>query len=233
MKIKISALWLSCSIVLFVLVLSVVLFVSVREYNTNFWFSYGFILLSWGFLLSVTMHTSFASKTGTRNRFLRMPRLLFSAIYVLLQLTAGILIMAFPAFNSTAAFVLQLLLACVYGIIVFFTSAFRDKSIYKENSTSSSTEFVRKLCVDAGNLLECCSAPETHSILSQFIENVRYSDPVSTEKAYDYEVRIMELLDALKEKIHIQPISNTQKIVEEMNHLLTQRNTVCAISKQQ
>jgi len=218
--------------VLFVLfaVINIVAFVLVNDFTANFWSGYVFITIAWISLLFTTLITI---KTHNHERafFLAAPQILICLVYALLQMIAGIAIIAIPKFNLPASIAIQTILFALFLIIELGLSVYKKRAVVKPETRQNSVTFKKTMLVDLTNAISRCKSQPLKQKLNEIEELLTYSDPVSSEETIEYENRISELFSQVKNSLYQQESYPATLLCNEIAILIKQRNEICAASK--
>lgn len=196
--------------------------------TTVFWFSFAFTLIA----LCVTvyaLYTAFLKKPDARSRFYGFPIARIGVIYGGGQLAVGLLFMALgkwiPAWLAVVVYA-ALLGAAIIGLVnadaVVETIHTQDRKLKKD------VAFMRSLQSKANQMAAQCHLPE----VQQFCENVRYSDPVSSEALAEIEGALSAVADDLQAAIVEGNNGRTCQLAQKADNLLCERNRLCKLNKQ-
>lgn len=192
-----------------------------------FWFSFAFTLIAFG-VTAYALYTAFLKKPDARSRFYGFPIARIGVLYGGVQLAVGLLFMALgkwiPAWLAVLVYA-ALLGAAVIGLVsadaVVETIHTQDRKLKKD------VAFMRSLQSKANQMAAQCSLPE----LQQFCENVRYSDPVSSEALAEIERDLSAAVDDLQAAIVDGDSGVICQLARKADTLLSERNRVCKLNK--
>ena len=193
-----------------------------------FWFSFVFTLIAFG-VAAYALYTAFLKKPDVRSRFYGFPIARIGVLYCGIQLAAGLLFMALgkwiPAWLAVLVYA-AMLGAAVIGLVsadaVVETIHTQDRKLKKD------VAFMRSLQSKANQMAAQCHLPE----VQQFCENVRYSDPVSSEALAEIEGALSAVADDLQAAIVEGNNGRTCQLAQKADNLLCERNRLCKLNKQ-
>lgn len=219
-----SALCLGVLLMLYILLAFLIPFVK----TAVFWFSFAFTLIAFG-VTAYALYTAFLKKPDARSRFYGFPIARIGVIYGGGQLAVGLLFMALgkwiPAWLAVVVYA-ALLGAAIIGLVsadaVVETIHTQDRKLKKD------VAFMRSLQSKANQMAAQCHLPE----VQQFCENVRYSDPVSSEALAEIEGALSAVADDLQAAIVEGNNGRTCQLAQKADNLLCERNRLCKLNKQ-
>lgn len=219
-----SALCLGVLLMLYILLALLIPFVK----TAVFWISFVFTLVAFA-VTGWALYTAFLKKSDARSRFYGFPIARIGVIYGGAQLAAGLLFMALgkwiPVWLAVLVYA-AMLGAAVIGLVsadaVVETIHTQDRKLKKN------VAFMRSLQSKANQMAAQCSLTE----VQQFCENVRYSDPVSSEALAEIEGDLSAAVDDLQAAIVEGNNGRTCQLAQKANNLLCERNRLCKLNKQ-
>lgn len=193
-----------------------------------FWISFVFTLIAFG-VTAFSLYTAFLKKPDARSRFYGFPIARIGVIYGGGQLAVGLLFMALgkwiPAWLAVVVYA-ALLGAAIIGLVsadaVVETIHTQDRKLKKD------VAFMCSLQSKANQMAAQCHLPE----VQQFCENVRYSDPVSSEALAEIEGALSAVADDLQAAIVEGNNGRTCQLAQKADNLLCERNRLCKLNKQ-
>lgn len=192
-----------------------------------FWFSFVFTLIAFC-VTGYALYTAFLKKPDARSRFYGFPIARIGVLYGGVQLAVGLLFMALgkwiPAWLAVLVYA-AMLGAAVIGLVsadaVVETIHTQDQKLKKD------VTFMRSLQSKANQMAAQCSLPE----VQQFCENVRYSDPVSSEALAEIERDLSAAVDDLQAAIVDGDKGVISQLARKADTLLSERNRLCKLNK--
>lgn len=148
-------------------------------------------------------------------------------IYLVYQLIALAVLVAYPALPVWATVIINVLIVCISAICMITAEIGRDIVNNVEEKVQSKVSYIREIQTD----IEIIAERESDSAIKQKIlklaEKVRYSDPISSDELFELEKKIS---DKVKE---LNNADDKSAIVDEIELLLLDRNKKCLIIKGQ
>jgi len=204
--------------------INVVSFALPTAKTTSFWVAYIFTIIA--FVAQIFIwNIGFKDNTPLRSKFLGIPVIRVGYIYLVLQLIALAVLVAYPALPVWATIIINVLIVGISAICMITAEIGRDIISNVEEKVQSKVSYIREIQID----IEIAAGRESDSAIKQKIlklaEKVRYSDPISSDKLSELEKRIS---DKVKE---INNADDKSAIVDEIELLLLERNKKCKIYK--
>lgn len=192
-----------------------------------FWISFVFTLVAFA-VTGWSLYTAFLKKPDVTSRFYGFPIARIGVIYGGGQLAASLLLMALgkwtPAWLAVLVYA-AMLGAAVIGLVsadaVVETIHTQDQKLKKD------VTFIGSLQSKANQMAAQCSLPE----MRQFCENVRYSDPVSSEALAEIERDLSAAVDDLQSAVVDGDTEMIAQLVRKADGLLGERSRVCKLNK--
>ena len=192
-----------------------------------FWLSFGFTLVAFG-VTAFSLYTAFLKKPGAKSRFYGFPLAKIGVLYGGTQLLLGLLFMALGKWVPVwvAALVYAIALgAAVIGLVS--ADAVAEEIHTQDEQLKANVAFMRALQSKVNQMAAQCSLPE----VKQFSEEVRYSDPVSSDALSDIERDLSAAVDDLQAAIVDGDNAAALQLVKKADNLLKERNRLCKLNK--
>lgn len=192
-----------------------------------FWLSFGFTLAAFG-VTAFSLYIAFLKKPDARSRFYGFPIAKIGVIYGGAQLLLGLLFMALGKWVPVwvAALVYAIALgAAVIGLVS--ADAVVEEIHAQDEQLKANVAFMRALQSKVNQMAAQCSLPE----VKQFSEEVRYSDPVSSDALSDIERDLSAAVDDLQAAIVDGDNGAASQLVKKADNLLKERNRLCRLNK--
>ena len=205
-------------------IVSVVAFALPTAKTTSFWVAYIFTCIA--FVAQVFIwNIGFKDNTPLRSKFLGIPVIRVGCIYLVFQLIALAVLVAYPALPVWATIIINVLIVGISAICMITAEIGRDIVSNVEEKVQSKVSYIREIQTD----IEIAAERESDSAIKQKLlklaEKVRYSDPISSDELSELEKRIS---DKVKE---LNNADDKSAIVDEIELLLLERNKKCKIYK--
>lgn len=218
------ALCLGVLLMLYILLAFLIPFVK----TAVFWISFVFTLVAFA-VTSWALYTAFLKKPDATSRFYGFPIARIGVIYGGGQLVVGLLFMALgkwiPAWLVVLVYA-AMLGATVIGLVS--ADAVVETIHTQDGKLKKDVAFMRVLQSKANQMAAQSSLPE----VQQFCENVRYSDPVSSEALAEIEGALSAAADDLQAAIVEGNNGRICQLAQKADHLLCERNRLCKLNKQ-
>ena len=218
------ALCLGVLLMLYILLAFLIPFVK----TAVFWISFVFTLVAFA-VTGWALYTAFLKKPDATSRFYGFPIARIGVIYGGGQLVVGLLFMALgkwiPAWLVVLVYA-AMLGATVIGLVS--ADAVVETIHTQDGKLKKDVAFMRVLQSKANQMAAQCHLPE----VQQFCENVRYSDPVSSEALAEIEGNLSAAVDDLQAAIVEGNNGRICQLAQKVNNLLCERNRLCKLNKQ-
>lgn len=200
----------------------VILFLPLTR-NLLFWLAYAFDVVAIIGQLPI-MSLAFKNGQDAKSRFYGFPIARVGLIYLVVQFIAGTVVMLLcewvPLWLAMILFVCILAFAIV-GVIG--TDTMRDKVEKIDSETISHTQMMRELSSKVKQLSE----HYTYSQLAKLAEEIRYSDPVSSDALRAVEERLSHSIDALTKALAEGNADLINRLIQNTFSILNERNQLC------
>jgi len=197
------------------------------EHNTSVWISYGFIHFAYLMLLI----TPKLIRKGKSYAIFGFSLYSISATYFLIEFVTGVVFILLSPKSSSAAFLVQICIAGLYGIIFVSHMLANEHTANTEEKRQSQIEFVKEAATKIKILLENTSDKETKKKIEQIYDTI-YSSPIkSNPKLAQIEDNILQDINKLacelktENKEFIMSAANSLlSLIKERNNLLMNNN---------
>ena len=211
-------------LVLYILVAFLIPFV----HTAVFWVSFVFTLIAFG-VVGASFYIAFIINPDAKSRFYGFPIAKIGVMYGAAQLLAGLIFMALglwiPVWAAVLVYAL-LLGAAVIGLIS--ADAVREEIQRQDNKLKKDVSFMRNLQSKVNQMATQCAAPE----LRQFAEDIRYSDPVSSDALTDIEQELAAAVEELQAAVVDGDSESVAQLCRKASAVLAERNRLCKLNKQ-
>ena len=191
------------------------------------WLSFGFTLVAFA-VTGWALYTAFLKKPGSTSRFYGFPIARIGVIYGGGQLVCGLAFMALGKWIPTWLAVLvyaAMLGAAVIGLMGAETVV--DTIQSQDQKLKQDVRFMRELQSKVNQMAAQCSLPE----VKQFCENIRYSDPVSSEALAEIDLDLSAAVDNLQSSIVDGDNIAIRQLAQKADNVLSERNRLCKLNK--
>lgn len=192
-----------------------------------FWLSFGFTLVAFA-VNGWALYTAFLKNPGATSRFYGFPIARIGVIYGGGQLVCGLVFMALGKWIPTWLAVLvyaAMLGAAAIGLMGAETVV--DTIHGQDQTLKQDVRFMRELQSKVIQMASQCSLPE----VKQFCENIRYSDPVSSEALAEIDLDLSAAVDNLQSAIVDGDNIAIRQLSHKADNILSERNRLCKLNK--
>ena len=173
------------------------------------------------------IRTAFYRGEGVKSKFYGFPIAKLGVIYLAVQLIAGLVFMALglivPVWLPLALYVVLLGVAAA--------DAARDEVVRQEVKLEKDVSRMREFQAKGRALVALNQVSEAARPLEKLAENLRFSDPVSSEALTEIEDQLAECLAQLQEAVSAQRTEQILSVCQEAEHILAERNQLCKLNK--
>lgn len=178
------------------------------------------------------IRTAFYRGEGVKSKFYGFPIAKLGVIYLAVQLIAGLVFMALglivPVWLPLALYVVLLGIAAA-GFVA--ADAARDEVVRQEVKLEKDVSRMREFQAKGRALVALNKVSEAARPLEKLAEDLRFSDPVSSEALTEIEDQLAECLAQLQEAVSAQKTEQILSVCQEAEHILAERNQLCKLSK--
>lgn len=218
-----SALCLGVLLVLYILLAFLIPFAK----TAVFWISFVFTLVAFA-VTGWALYTAFLKKPDATSRFYGFPIARIGVIYGGGQLAAGLLLMALGKWTPAWLAVLVYAVMLGAGVIGLMSADAVVETIHiQDQKLKTDVTFMRSLQSKTHQLAAQCDSAEVKA----FCENVRYSDPVSSEALAEIERDLSAAVDDLQAAVVDGDTEVITQLARKADSLLSERNRVCKLNK--
>ena len=199
--------------------------------TATFWVSFVFTLIAFC-VVAASIYIAFVKNPDAKSRFYGFPIARIGVIYGVAQFLTGLLLMALgkwvPVWLAVLVYAIMLG-AAVIGLISADAVAeqihAQDAKLKKDVAAMRTIQ--SKLSVLPGQ----CEDPVTAKCLTQLAEEIRFSDPVSSEATQETEADLNALTDELQKAVLEHDTAAAQNLCKRCQAVLMERNRLCKLEK--
>ncbi len=215
---------------LFLIILNILAFAIPHKHTATFWCGYLFTTVAFLFQVLFTFLALGDSKS-IKKVFLGISIIHYGLIYLILQSILGLIFIFIPSINIILATVSSALLLCIYLIIIATALIGRNLVADIDTKNKVKTFFIKSLLVDVETLEEKAETPEMKVLISSLSEQVKYSDPMSSDVLQNVEGRISDKYNLLEAAVVASDVEAAKIICKDLDVLFTERNKKCKLLK--
>ena len=199
--------------------------------NAAYWLSFGFTLAAFG-VAGAAGYVGVVRQEDAKSRFYGFPIAKIGLVYGVAQLALGLVVMALaswiPAWLAAVVYVQMLGAACL-GLIAADTVV--EQIHVQDTKLRGDVRLMRSLQSKLNLMAAQCDNPDAAAEVKRFAEEMRYSDPVSSEALSEIEADLSAAVDELQAAI-VEGESNAAKqLCRKASALLAERNRLCKLNK--
>lgn len=214
-------------LILYILVAFLIPFV----HTATFWVSFVFTLVAFG-VVAASMYIAFIKNPDAKSRFYGFPIAKIGVIYGAVQLIAGLVFMALAAWVPAWIAVLVYAIALGAAVIGLISAEAVVEEIHVQDAKlKKDVSLMRALQSKVNQMAAQCDNPDAAAAVKQFAEEMRYSDPVSSEALSEIEADLNAAVDELQSAIVDGDSAATKQLCRKASALLAERNRLCKLNK--
>ena len=185
--------------------------------TSMFWIAYVFTAIAFASQIAIWKF-AFKGSDTLKSKFLGIPLISVGITYLIIQLIAFAIFMAYPIAPSWIALVVCALILGISAICLIGTETGREEINRVEEKVEKKVFYIKSLQVDIEMLASDETDAYTKAALTKLAEKIRFSDPMSSEVLAELEAEITAKVKELK------TAENKAEIIKVLDSLLTERN---------
>jgi hypothetical protein len=218
--------------ILVCVLINVILFLTVpdkRLDTATFWLAWSFSFpLNLVVLLAVHLWTEKKNGSG----MIQMPIAYWvGSIFCAIYLVVGLLFMYLPIKGITLLLILELIITTAYIILAMYSIYSAEYIMKSEKATKAKVLFIKLLQADINDCKAKTTNSEVIKELSEFAENVRFSDPMSHPSLSAIEAEISSTVGKISVSLSNGDSETALALIKTGKVQLEQRNSRCIILK--
>ena len=214
-------------LVLYILVAFLIPFV----HTAVFWVSFVFTLIAFG-VVGASFYIAFIKNPDAKSRFYGFPIAKIGAIYGLVQLIASLVFMALAAWVPVWVAVLVYAIALGAAVIGLISAeAVVEEIRVQDVKLKKDVTLMRGLQSKVNQMASQCDNPDAAAEVKRFAEEMRYSDPVSSDALAGIEADLSAAVDELQSAIVDGDSDAVKQLCRKASALLAERNRLCKLNK--
>ena len=197
------------------------------------WISLIFALISLALSFYVTIY-AFGKGEKLVSKVYGFPIARVGFLYAIIQTAVFIILCIVGAIVSVPAWValvIAILLLAGAAIGVIITDNIRDHVEAIDEQVKAETKAVSYFRLNTAGLADQAQDSEVRKTLEKLEEDIRYSDPVSSDATKEIELEIQTKIETLKTSFSADKETLLQQITE-LSNLVKERNRVCKTAKE-
>ena len=196
------------------------------------WVCWGFSLLAVILGCGVSLY-AFSKGEGLKSKIYGFPVFRMGAVYTIVQLVFSVVMFIVGSFVEAPVVISIVVSALILGICgIGFIGADNARDIVEEQvqSVEASTRQMKYFRVSADGIADICADSELKKQVAKFAEELKYSDPVSSDETASAEKQINEGISQLRDLVSSDPAAAKIKAAE-LSTMLADRNRICKAFK--
>lgn len=226
---KKGAVALVIALVIFILIAFLVPF----PRNGVFWtgFIFGMIaILAQALIWSI----AFKGAESARSKFYGVPIARIGTIYLIVQLILSLIAMFLAWVPAIPAWPFILVFLIIIGVVALGTIAAdvtREEIERQDVQIKRDVSNMRELQSLGRSLVASCEDKSILPQVQQLSDDLRFSDPVSSEATTESETELKRLLTELQTALFDGDVSGASGLCEQAQGVLAERNRICMLNK--
>ena len=214
-------------LVLYILVAFLIPFV----HTATFWVSFVFTLIAFT-VVAASMYIAFAKNPDARSKFYGFPIAKIGAIYGLGQLITSLIFMALSQWVPVWAAILVYAIALGAAVIGLISAeAVVEQIQVQDVKLKKDVALMRSLQSKLNQMAAQCDNPDAAAAVRKFAEELRYSDPVSSDALAEIERDLSAAVDELQAAVVDGDREATRQLYRKASAILAERNRLCKLNK--
>ena len=195
--------------------------------------SFAFTIVSILASLGITAY-AFKDDQAVVSKIYGFPVFRIGYLYVAAQFAFGVIsciVASFVAVPYWVALLLSIILLGAAGIGVIATGNTRDAIQNIDNEIERVTKATKIFNHEIATIIDICEDAEVSKELNKLAEELKYSDPVSSEATEETETLLLEEIRILRSFVEADDKENALKQIRKTMNLLAERNRICKAFK--
>ena len=198
--------------------------------NNIFWVSFLFGVISIGIQFYVQMKAFEGNQAVSKFYGFPIARigLLYMAVQLVLSLLMSVLGRWVPLQMVVIIYVMVIAITAV-GLIAADTM--REEVETLDRKLADNTSFMRNLQLKVGMIISQCEMEDIRNEIERFAENLRFSDPISSDAIKEIEKELFSCVDDLQKNIINNDAKAALLLCRRADTILAERNHQCKLNK--
>lgn len=214
-------------LILYILIAFLIPFVK----TAVFWVSFLFTLVAFA-VTAASFYTAFIKNPDAKSKFYGFPIAKIGAVYWHVQLILGLLFMALGTWMPVwLAVLVYAIILGVAAIGLISAEVVVDEIHTQDAKLKKDVALMRGLQSQLNQMAAQCNNPDAAAAVQQFADELRYSDPVSSDALTDIEVDLRAVVDELQAAVVDGDSSAAKQLCRKASGILVERNRLCKLNK--
>lgn len=212
-------------------VFSLIAFAVPFAHTAVFWIAYGFGVFAILFQLYI-FKTTFAGNCDAKSRFYGFPIARLGIYYLVAQLILSVIEMALAGLIPAWPVIIVNVLALAFALIGCITAeTMRDEIVQQDHKLKKNVLTMRELQSLAASMMGQCSDEEMKNAVKKIADELRFSDPVSSDATAELEAEMRSQLADIQQAVVEGDAEGAKVLCRKMMGNLAERNRVSSINK--
>lgn len=212
-------------------VYNIVVFAIPFEKSAVFFLSWLFTLVAIG-AQAYVIHVAFYQGEGAKSKFYGFPIARIGAVYLITQMALGWWFMSRGRWVKLwIPLILYVILLGISVVGFIAADAVRDEVERQDIKLKKDVACMRALQSKAASLVQLVQDAQARKALEKFSEDLKFSDPVSSEALADIEADLTACVDELHQAVIDNDHNSVLALVQKAGAILTERNRLCKLDK--
>lgn len=214
-------------LILYILIAFLIPFVK----TAVFWVSFVFTLIAFG-VVAASIYIAFIRNPSAKSKFYGFPIAKIGVMYGAAQLVAGLTFMALGLWIPVWAAVLVYAIALGAAVIGLISADAVVEEIHNQDGKlQKNVALMRALQSKLNQMAPQCDDPDAASAVKKFAEELRYSDPVSSDALAEIERDLSAAVDELQSAVIDGDSTAVRQLCRKASAILAERNRLCKLNK--
>ena len=214
-------------LILYILIAFLIPFVK----TAVFWVSFLFTLIAFG-VVAASIYIAFIQNPNAKSKFYGFPIAKIGVMYGAAQLLAGLTFMALGLWIPVWAAVLVYAIALGAAVIGLISADAVVEEIHNQDGKlRKNVALMRALQSKLNQMAAQCDNPDAASAVKKFAEELRYSDPVSSDALAEIERDLNAAVDELQSAVIDGDSAAVKQLCRKASAILSERNRLCKLNK--
>ena len=209
------------------IIYNLIAFVIPFAHTAAFWISYGFTMAAF-FVVAASIYIAFIKNPDAKSRFYGFPIARIGVLYGIAQLVVSLIVMALATWTPWWIPVLVYAIgmgAAVIGLVA--ADAVVDEIKTQDVKLKKDVSLMRSLQSKINQI----ASQSDNAAIKALAEEIRYSDPVSSEAIADAEADLAAAVDQLQATFVDGDNEAMAQLCRKASALLAERNRLCKLNK--
>lgn len=224
---------LLCMVAIIFIVYNVVVFsiAGFLNHTATFWVSYAFMMVTFAAVISAI--ALLENKTlRMRDWLFRLPLIKHSVIFAICEVITSTIMMIFSTIIPVGvALAIQIVMLGIYAVFALSCLIAKEMITEVNDNVKRYTSFIKLLRIDAEMVARTSTDNATRDAFLALAEQIKYSDPISSEELADIENELKACIHTAMEAVKVNDYEQSMVCYNRAVLLLAERNEKCKIYK--